>query len=154
MTRGYTMVITDEPAELETILRALFDPAHRRDVVVAGDAAHALYAMFGNDGRGARGVSGLPELVVVDVDAPRVRELELPRLLKIDPRTEHIPVITIASEDEDDACRREDGSLACDFIVRKPCDVVMVSMAIASIEAKESWSFARAIAAPAAQIWS
>jgi two-component system cell cycle response regulator DivK len=45
----------------------------------------------------ARAVAELPDLILMDVQLPKMSGLEATRILRADPRTKHIPIVIITS---------------------------------------------------------
>ena len=74
---------------------------------------------------GAEGVEWartlLPDLIVMDLDLPKVNGCEAIRRLKNQPETKHIPIIVLSSHD---AQRYRDEAVAagCDAYATKPAD--------------------------------
>lgn len=132
MTDGYTLVVEDDLDELDTILSALPQDSHR---VVVEDGGEALRILFGKAPRGL----GLPRLVVIDLDSSRVRDFQLPLLIRAHPRTAHLPLVTLLGS-AGDVCRAQNGRIVSDWFVRKPSGTLALG---AAIEA----AFARHVAA-------
>ena len=128
MKRGYTLVVEDDLEELETILKALAERPLPGDVVVASDGGEALHALYGATRLGH------PDLLIVDADAPKVRELQLPVLARAHPVTANLPIVTIVGSVHD-LWRERDGRLISDWFVRKPCGVLALGAAITAAQA-------------------
>jgi CheY-like chemotaxis protein len=75
--------VDDDPDIRNLIKRILVAEGH--DVIVANDGQAALEAAFAH-------ASDL-NLVILDVEMPRMRGLDVCRRLRDDPRTSHLPVI-------------------------------------------------------------
>ena len=65
--------------------------------------------------------SYFPELILLDLKLPGMNGLELARLLKADPATQHIPIVGITAELESFS-RQESLDAGCDAYVSKPVD--------------------------------
>jgi DNA-binding response OmpR family regulator len=120
MPNGYTLIVEDDRAELDTI----FDALVPGDLVVANDGAAALDAI----------ARRMPEAVVIDLDAPRVRELRLPQRLRAHPLTKNLPIVTMVSSPFDVA-RAENGRIVSDWFVRKPCGPLALAAAVEAARA-------------------
>ena len=79
-------VLTIEDNEYNRkIVRKLLGPSYRLVEAVDGEAGVAL------------AVAELPDLILMDVQLPKMSGLEATRILRADPRTKHIPIVIITS---------------------------------------------------------
>ena len=127
MHDGYTLVVEDDLDELDTILSAL--PAGTIRVVVE-DGGEALRILYGRTPKGL----GAPALIVIDLDSSRVRDFQLPQLVRAHPRTAHLPMVTLVGSNAD-VCRARNGRIVSDWFVRKPTGSFALGAAIEAAHA-------------------
>jgi len=109
------LLVEDNPDDEQLTLRALEKNRIRNTVVVARDGAEALDYLLGPDPR------PLPELVLLDIQLPKIDGLEVLRRLRADPRTRLLPVVMLTSSAmESDVATSY--SYGCNSYVRKPVD--------------------------------
>ena len=106
---GTILAVDDNPVNLKLAAAVLRHEGHH--VLCAGDAEEARRLL-------ARLV---PDLILMDLAMPGMDGLALTRLLKADPRLQHVPVIAVTafSMKGDDDKAREAG---CDGYITKPID--------------------------------
>jgi uncharacterized protein (TIGR02266 family) len=112
-----TILIADD-AELFRELGSLF-LARSGEVVTARDGAEAL----------ARITRDRPEVVVADLDMPRIDGAELCRRLKANPETRAIPVILVTSGDEAEH-RARAVRAGADDVIAKPISRIALIQAV------------------------
>jgi DNA-binding response OmpR family regulator len=107
MARERILVVDDEEDLLELLNYNLTKEGYRVTCVASGERALK------------EAQTSLPDLIVLDLLLPRVDGLELCRLLKGDPQTQHIPIVMLtAKSEESDIVRGLD--LGADDYVTKP----------------------------------
>ncbi len=108
------LLVEDNPDDEELTLRALRKQNIANEIVIARDGVEALDYLFGVD-------NPLPNLVLLDLNLPKVGGLEVLQRLRNEPRTRFLPVVVLTSSDEDrdliDGYR-----LGANSYVRKPVD--------------------------------
>ncbi len=121
------LFIEDKPDDIELAMHALKSAGMANHIRVARDGEEALELLFGDgDKAGTREPSerpggARPQIILLDLDLPKVDGLEVLRRLKTDPRTAAIPVIvlTASSRERDLQASKRLGAAA--YIV-KPLD--------------------------------
>jgi DNA-binding response OmpR family regulator len=112
----------------KTVLLADDDPGMRHlvEATLGGDDFHLLHAA---DGQETLSVARreLPDLVLLDVNMPKVNGLEVCRLLKLDPASSAIKIVmlTASSSDSDRARGRAVG--ADDYFVKPFSPVALLN---------------------------
>jgi two-component system response regulator len=118
MTKPILLVEDNADDELLT-LRAFKKNAITNDIIVARDGVQALDYLFGI-GIGL-GEPLRPQVVLLDLNLPRLSGLEVLRRLRADERTRAQPVVVLtSSKEEEDIIRSYD--LGANGYVRKPVD--------------------------------
>ncbi len=123
------LLVEDNPDDEVLTLRALKSNKIANEVVVARDGVEALDYLFGTGPHAGRDVSALPELVLLDLNLPRVGGLEVLRRIREDPSTRTLPVVILTtSNEEKDLVAGY--SLGANSFVRKPVDFGQFSNAV------------------------
>ena len=91
------LLVEDNPNDEELTLRALRKNHVRNEVIVARDGAEALDYLFGTGAHAGRDTSRLPEVVLLDVNLPKLDGLEVLQRIRKDPRTRWLPVVMLTS---------------------------------------------------------
>lgn len=122
------LVEDNQDDELLTI-RALKKNNILNEVVVARDGAEALDYLFGRGTYSGRNPEELPELVLLDINLPKLNGLEVLKQIRADPRTELLPVVMLTTSNEDKD-RLGSYRLGANSFIRKPVDFKQFSEAI------------------------
>lgn len=108
------LLVEDNPDDEALTIRALKNSNIANQVVVARDGVEALDRLFGSD-------PVTPELVLLDLNLPKVNGFEVLKRIRAEERTRSLPVVILTTSDED----RDlvDGyKLGANSFVRKPVD--------------------------------
>lgn len=118
MSRGRTiLLVEDNPDDVELTLRAFKKSMIANEVVVAKDGKEALDYLFAEGAHAAR--EALPEVVLLDLNLPKIDGLDVLRRMRADPRTRRLPVVVLTSSNEEkDVISSYD--LGANSFVRKP----------------------------------
>jgi two-component system response regulator len=123
MRTGTIVLVEDNPDDVELTLRAFERNRLANAIVVLRDGAEALDYLFGTGEHAGRDLSAAPEIVLLDLQLPKVDGLEVLRRIRADERTRRLPVIVLTSSREKrDVLRSYD--LGANSFVRKPVDFV------------------------------
>lgn len=115
------LLVEDNPDDVELTLRAFERSKAINDIVVARDGAEALEYLFATGVHAGRDVTLMPEVVLLDLNLPKIDGLEVLRRLRGDERTRRLPVVVLTSSNEEgDVLRSYD--LGANSFVRKPVD--------------------------------
>ncbi len=98
-------------------------------VVVARDGAEALDYLFGRGAYSSRNPADLPEVVLLDLNLPKVGGLEVLRRIRAAEATKLLPVVILTSSNEDKDLIEGYTSGANSYVV-KPVDFTHFSDAI------------------------
>jgi two-component system, response regulator len=118
MEKKIILLVEDNPDDEALTLRALKKSNIRNEVVVVRDGAEALDYLFA---AGAHAGRVLPQLVLLDLNLPKVGGLEVLRRLRADRRTGLLPAVILTSSNEERDLI-EGYRLGTNSYVRKPVD--------------------------------
>ena len=111
------LLVEDNPDDEELTLRALRHHQMAENVVVARDGVEALDFLLSKD----TDVNTLPNVVLLDLNLPRVNGHEVLKAMRADERTRSLPVVVLTSSNEESDVQRSYNSGANSYI-RKPVD--------------------------------
>ena len=114
------LLVEDNPDDVELTLRAFKKSNVTNEVVVARDGVEALDYLF-VQGPHATADPGLPQVVLLDLNLPRIGGLEVLRRLRAHERTRLLPVVILTSSTEEQDLVHGYG-LGANSYVRKPVD--------------------------------
>ncbi|HTT52436.1 MAG TPA: response regulator [Streptosporangiaceae bacterium] len=123
------MLVEDNPDDEMLTLRALKKNNILNEVFVAHDGVEALEYLFPDSGQAA---AGLPGLILLDLNLPKVNGLEVLRRIRADQRTRLVPIVVLTSskEQEDILDSYHGGANA---YVRKPVNFADFSAAVRTL---------------------
>lgn len=117
-----SILLVEDNADDEVLtLRAFAKNNIRNEVVVARDGAEALDYLFARNAYEGRDVEDLPQVVLLDLNLPKVDGLDVLRQIRADKRTEMLPVVILTSSREEQDMV-EGYRLGANSYVRKPVD--------------------------------
>jgi two-component system response regulator len=102
MTMKSILLVEDNPDDEALTLRALEKNHISNDIIVARDGVEALDYLFGTGAYASRDTRDTPQVILLDINLPRINGLEVLRRLRADPRMEHVPVVILTSSTEED----------------------------------------------------
>jgi two-component system response regulator len=121
MSEQYILLVEDNTDDELLTLRAFKKNNILNPVVVARDGVEALDHLFGAGGRDAGKARALPQIILLDLNLPRLGGLDVLRRIRESPDTRLIPVVVLtSSREEEDIVRSY--SLGANAFVRKPVE--------------------------------
>jgi two-component system, response regulator len=121
MTMKPLLLVEDNRDDELLTIRALKKNNFLNDVIVARDGQEALDYLLGSGAHAGRDLSQVPQVVLLDLNMPRVDGLEVLRRIRADERTKILPVIVMtSSKEEEDIVQSY--SRGANAYVRKPVD--------------------------------
>jgi two-component system, response regulator len=114
------LLVEDNASDEELTLRALKRSQIRNPVVVTRDGAAALDYLF-RRGPYAGRTGEVPQVVLLDLNLPKIGGLDVLRAIRDDERTKRLPVVVLTSSKEDQDLVRSYDLGANSYIV-KPVD--------------------------------
>lgn len=119
LEEAYILLVEDNQDDIDLTLRALRKHDLNREVVVVKDGAEALEFLFCEGQHADRAPSNLPQLVLLDINLPKLSGIEVLRRLRSDARTQLLPVVMLTTSRQDQDIVESYASGANSY-VRKP----------------------------------
>src|SRR5436309_12632194 len=114
------LLVEDNERDVELTLAALEEHNLANEVIVARDGAEALDYLY-QRGKYSDRADGLPAVVLLDLNMPKVDGMEVLQRMKIDPVLKQVPVVMVTSSRvEQDLVRSYE--LGVNAYVVKPVD--------------------------------
>ena len=124
------LLVEDSPGDVRLTIEALKDGKVRNDLSIVGDGVEALAFL---KGEGKYAESPRPDLILLDLNLPRMDGRELLAIIKQDEKLKRIPVVVLTtSEAEADVLRVYDLNANC--YITKPVDLDKFITVIKAIE--------------------
>ena len=118
------LLVEDNADDLELTLRAFKKSQIDHEIVVARDGREALDYLFSEGAFAAIEPQRAPEVVLLDLNLPKLNGLDVLRRMRADERTRRIPVVVLtSSREEQDVLRSYD--FGANSFVRKPVDFAL-----------------------------
>jgi two-component system, response regulator len=115
------LIAEDNANDEELTLRALRKNNISNNVVVVRDGQEALDYLFGTGTHATRDLSLRPQVMLLDINLPKVNGLEVLKRIRADERTKTMPVVILTSSAEEQDRLAAYASFANSYI-RKPVD--------------------------------
>lgn len=123
------LLVEDNPDDEILTIRALSKNKILNRVEVVRDGAQALDFLFAQGEHAQRDPTDLPELVLLDINLPKLNGLEVLEKIRTDPRTALLPVVMLTTSNEE-RDRLKSYTLRANSFIRKPVDFDQFSEAI------------------------
>jgi two-component system response regulator len=124
MNPKLVLLVEDDGDDEILMIRALKKNKDANKVVVAKDGVEALEILFPSHPTAPRDDDALPDVVLLDIQLPRIGGLEVLRKIRADARTKHLPVVILTSSNEDKDIA-EARRLGADSFVQKSMVLMM-----------------------------
>ena len=98
---GEVLLVEDNAEDVELTLRAFARATFANPVKVVCDGEAALAYLFPASGESAGAVGARPQLILLDLNLPKISGLEVLRQIKADDRTRTIPVVILTASHHD-----------------------------------------------------
>ncbi|MDA8077556.1 MAG: response regulator [Nitrospiraceae bacterium] len=115
------LLVEDNPDDVKLTIRAFKKANILNEIVVAADGAEALDYLFGSGKFAGRDTSVKPQLVLLDLNMPKIGGLEVLRRIRADARTKLLPVVILTTSGEEKDLV-ESYNMGANSYVRKPVD--------------------------------
>ena len=120
------LLVEDNPDDVALTLRALKLNNLLNKVIVARDGAEALELLLGTD---SSPPMSLPEMILLDLNLPKISGLEVLQRIRQEERTRLLPVVVMTTSDED-RDRIESYRLGANSYIAKPVEFAEFSNAV------------------------
>lgn len=120
------LLVEDNADDVALTIRALKKNNLSNEIAVARDGAEALEMLFGS---GESMPMPLPELVLLDLNMPKISGLELLQRIRANDRTRLLPVVVLTTSDEEKD-RVASYRLGANSYVAKPVEFAEFSKAV------------------------
>lgn len=115
------LLVEDNSDDEKLTLRALKKNNIRNEVVIAHDGIEALDYLFATGPHSGRDPNAMPQVVLLDLNLPKMGGLEVLRRVRMNDRTKLLPIVILTSSNEErDLVTGYD--LGANSYVRKPVD--------------------------------
>ena len=118
---GKVLFVEDDPRDIDLTLAAFNRAKLTNPIQVVRDGAEALDFLLRRGAYSNRAVSDLPQVILLDLQLPKVHGLEVLRRIKADDQTRGIPVVVLTMSKKDDHIQEAMRLGAQSYIV-KPVD--------------------------------
>jgi two-component system, response regulator len=126
------LLVEDNPDDEALTIRALKKNNILNELVVARDGVAALDYLFGAGPYAGRDLAVMPQVILLDLNLPRIGGLEVLRKIRADERTRFLPVVVLTSSKEDEDIINS-YSLGANSYVRKPVDFTQFTDAVKTL---------------------
>ena len=123
------LLVEDNPDDEALTLRALKKNNILNEVVVARDGAEALDFLFGTGSYAGRDLTIMPEVILLDINLPKINGLEVLEKIRATERTRLLPVVILTTSNEEQD-KLKSYTLGANSFIRKPVDFQQFSEAI------------------------
>lgn len=121
MDKSIIMVVEDNQDDLDLTIRAFAKNNILNEIVIARDGVEALDYLFGTGAHQGRDLHVMPEVILLDLNMPRMGGIEALRHIRSNALTKLLPVVVLTSSDEE---KDMIASYECgvNSYIRKPVD--------------------------------
>ena len=124
------LMVDDNPGDVRLAREALYEGKIRNNLQVAGDGIEALALLRGN---GSDIAAFRPDLILIDLNMPRMDGRQLLAILKSDDRFKRIPMVVMtSSRAEEDVVKSY--NLHANCFITKPVDLDQMIRIVRNIE--------------------
>lgn len=135
------LLIEDDPADIELTLAAFKRACLTNRVHVVRDGAEALDFLFSAGAHKDRKIEHLPQVILLDLNLPKVNGIDVLRRIKGDPRTRGIPVAVLSGSERNKDVE-ESKKLGAETYIIKPVDFQRFTRATANLQLR--WALVKA----------
>jgi two-component system response regulator len=129
MKEKVILLVEDNADDELLTIRALKKNKILNQVVVARDGAEALDFLFATGAHAGRDPSVIPQVILLDLNLPKLGGLEVLKRIRGDDRTRLLPVVVLTTSNEERDLVQS-YSLGANSYIRKPVDFEQFSEAV------------------------
>jgi len=123
------LLVEDNPDDEALTMRVLNKYRVGNEIVVVRDGAEALDFVFAKGAFAGRDMFPLPQVILLDLQLPKIDGLEVLRRLRADERTRILPVVILTSSNEERDIV-EGYKIGANSYIRKPVDFMQFTESI------------------------
>jgi two-component system response regulator len=123
------LLAEDNPDDVKMTVRALKKSNILNEVVVAKDGVETLEYLFGTGKYAGRDTGVQPQVILLDLNMPKVGGLEVLQRMRADERTKLLPVVVLTTSSED-VDRIDSYRLGANSYIRKPVNFDQFAQAV------------------------
>jgi two-component system response regulator len=117
----FILLVDDNPDDVEMTLMAFRKSNIANEVVVVNDGQEALDYLFGTGAWEGRNCLAMPNIILLDLNLPKVNGLQVLRRIRAEAKTKLLPVVVLTTSSENnDLVSSYD--LGANSYVRKPVE--------------------------------
>jgi two-component system, response regulator len=120
-TGQFILLVDDNPDDVEITMMAFRKSNIANEVVVVNDGQEALDYLHGTGAWEGRNCLAMPNIILLDLNLPKVAGLQVLRRIRADPKTKLLPVVILTTSTEDSDLVSCYG-LGANSYVRKPVE--------------------------------
>lgn len=133
MSEKIILLVEDNEDDEELAVLAFERSRIANAMVVVRDGQEALDYFFGTEANDGKDAKAMPQLVLLDLNLPKVGGLEVLKRLRADSRTRRLPVVVLtSSKEEEDMLKSYD--FGANSYVRKPVEFTAFADAIQQLQ--------------------
>jgi two-component system response regulator len=129
MEKKMILLVEDNPDDEMLTLRAMRKNNVANEIIVARDGAEALDFIFAKGEYKSRDIHDKPQLILLDLNLPKIGGLEVLKQIREDPGTALLPVVVLTSSKEEKDLV-ESYRLGANSYIRKPVDFSQFTEAV------------------------
>lgn len=132
MKDSYILIVEDDSRD-EILIRRSFEKVKlANELVFVHDGVEALEFLYGTGSYSDRDPNDLPQVVMLDLNIPKVSGLEVLERIRENDLTKTLPVVVLTSSDEQEDKLRS-YSLGANSYVRKPIEFGQFTESVAKL---------------------
>jgi len=129
MSKKVILLVEDNADDEILTLRALEKNNIHNEVVVVRDGVEALDFLFSTGAYSGRDQQQMPQIILLDLNLPRLNGLEVLKRIRADERTRLLPTVILTTSREDQDIINS-YSLGANSYIRKPVDFIQFVEAV------------------------
>ena len=101
LKKGTIFLVEDNPNDEKLTLRAIKKNNISHDIIIAHDGVEALNYIFGKKQYDGLDILGNIQLILLDLNLPKINGIEVLKKIKTNNKTKLLPVVVLTSSDEE-----------------------------------------------------
>ncbi|HPF37803.1 MAG TPA: response regulator [Phycisphaerae bacterium] len=118
LKQATVLLVEDDPADQELTRRALTEGAVKIDLRIANDGEEAIEQLIGAT-RDTADADDLPDIVLLDLNMPRMNGTEVLQVMRDTPALKEVPVVVLTTSKQEEEIVQS-YRLGCNSFITKP----------------------------------